>query len=83
MLYTIGDPRIYEPAFDLYGYNMKASGGTIWIDREDAEIHALESGFRVYGVLASEFTDIEPSVEVDGAFDLRFPCLMVRLHNYE
>ena len=92
MIFTLGKESLYEELFeaDVPPFKMGRlhrdpdnpdfSGGTVWQFRENAELCALEApGFKVYGVMASWFTDTAPSqCASPGARDLLFDCLLVK-----
>jgi len=91
MIYCLGDPGLYEKILKDSPVVWKAGrerggedpypGGEVWQFREDAELCLLEyPKLKVYGVMASWFTDTaESESELPGARDLLFDSLVVRL----
>lgn len=97
MIFTLGKASSYDRSFEDGELNFKIGrmhhdpadpnypGGTVWQFRENAELCALEApGFKVYGVMASWFTDTVPSRCVSpGARDLLCDSLLVQLKGYK
>lgn len=65
LIYTIGNPAVYEPLFDnpepprKLGREANYIGGSVWQTREEAQAYAVREGYCVYGVLADWATGTE------------------------
>jgi len=88
--YTVGNPEVYEPHMDEEPNPMKAKGGVVFFNREEAE-ETVKNGFlptewfdglqlpgRVYGLIGDPEIGFE---EASFGFSLTRPAKLVRVHH--
>lgn len=79
MIYTVGNPEVYEPYIKEDENAAKGIGGSVWKSKKEADECGSGLAYCTYGVLADWETDTKPAEEGLTWRSLIRPAKLVKL----